>query len=88
MSQLIDSRIPFFQTILHSFDLLHIQNLGLDPIDARYLRHLVDGSLDQAQGQSLHDEMLNLVRLDFGLGGNGGKCHGTVVRGATEDGLR
>lgn len=54
----------------------------------RDLRDLVDAALEQAQRECLHDEVLDLVRLDLGLGGDGGEGQAAVVRGPVEDHLR
>lgn len=86
--QLVHARIPILQPQPHAVDLLHVQHLGLHPIDARNLGHLVDAPPQQAQAQRFHDQDLNLLRVDVGLGRDGGEGHGAVVRRAAEDGFR
>lgn len=49
MTQLIDTGIPLLQPTPHALDLLHVQNLGLYPVDLRDLRDLVDRPLHQTQ---------------------------------------
>ena len=56
-------------------------------MDLGDLGDLVDGALEQAERQGLHDEVLDLGGLDLGLGCDGGKGQVAVVRGAAEDHL-
>lgn len=88
MTELIDTRIPILQAIPHAINLLHIQHFGLHPVDVRHLRDLVDRPLQQTQRQRLHNQMLNLVGLHLGLGGDISEGEGAVMRRAAEDHLR
>lgn len=85
VSELVDAAVPLLQSYPHVFDLTSIQDLGLDPVDSRNLGDLVDGPSQQAQAQRFHDEMLNVIGLDFGLGRNGLERHGAVMWWSLED---
>lgn len=87
VAQLIDTAIPVPQTAPHAVNLLHIQYLWLHPIDPRYPRHLIDTPLQQSQTQGLHDQDLNVLRLDIGLLRDGAECHRAVVGRAAKDGF-
>lgn len=50
VSELVDASVPFLQSPPHAVDLLHVQYLGLDPVDARDLSDLVDATLQQTEG--------------------------------------
>lgn len=88
VTQLVHALVPLLQPLPHSLDLLHVQHLGLDPVDVRDLRDLVDLALDEAQRQRLHDEVLDLVRLDLGLRGDVREGQVAVVGRTVEDHLR
>lgn len=88
MTQLVHARIPVLESVPHAVDLGHVQDLGLHPVDLSDLADLVDGALEQAQGEGLHDEVLDLLGLDLGFGGDGREGQVAVVRGPTEDHLR
>ena len=85
---MIDTRIPLLEPPPHTLNLLHIQHLGLHPINPRHLGHLVDGPPQQSQAQGLHNQVLDLVRLDLGLLANRPERHRAVVRGPAEHGFR
>lgn len=87
VTQLVNTGIPVLQPVPHPINLLHIQNLGLHPIDLRHARNLIDRAPQQTQRQGLHNQVLNLIRLHLRLGGDGGECEGAVVRWTTEDHL-
>lgn len=86
--QLIDTRVPILQPQPHVLNLLHIQHLRLHPVDPRHLGHLIDAPLQQAQAQRLHDQDLDLLRLDARLLRDGRERHGAVVRRAPEHRFR
>lgn len=88
MTKLIDPGIPILQTVPHAINLLHIQNLGLHPVDMRHLCDLINRPLQQTKRQRLHNQMLNLIRLHLRLGGNIPEREGTVMRRTPEDHLR
>lgn len=85
VTQLIHTSIPILESIAHAFNLLHIQDLGLHPVNLRDLRNLINSTLQKTQGQSLHDQVLDLLGLDLRLGGDRRECEVAVVRGSTED---
>ena len=87
VAQLIDTAIPVPQPPPHAVNLLHIQYLWLHPIDPRYPRHLVDTPLQQSQTQGLHDQDLDVLRLDVRLLRDGAERHRAVVGRAAKDGL-
>ena len=87
-AQPIDTVIPFIQTPPHAFNLLHIQDLWLHPVDPRYPCHLIDTPLQQPQAQGLHDQDLDVFRLDVRFLRDGAECHRAVVRRAAKDRFR
>ena len=88
MTQRVDARVPILEPQPHVVNLLHVQHLGLHPVDPRHLCYLVDAPPQQPQTQRLHDENLNLLRLHARLAGDGLKRHGTVVGRPAENSLR
>lgn len=82
--QLIDARVPILQPQPHVLNLLHVQHLRLHPVYPCYLSHLIDAALQQAQAQRLHDQDLDLLRLDARLLRDGRERHRAVVRRAPE----
>ena len=58
------------------------------PVDPRYPCHLIDTPLQQAQAQGLHDQDLDVLRLDVRFLRDGAECHRTVVGRAAEDRFR
>ncbi|KAJ5082902.1 hypothetical protein N7532_011945 [Penicillium argentinense] len=87
VTKLIHTSIPVLQSVPHAINLLHIQHLGLNPVDLRNARNLINRTLQQAQRQSLHNQVLDLIGLHLSLRGNGIEGKGTVVRRSPEDHL-
>lgn len=87
VAELVDTIVPSAQSFAHIDDLALIQHLGLDPCYPRNLCNLIDGSTHKTQAECLHDQVLNLVRLNLGLLGDLCERHGAVVGWAAEDGL-
>ena len=59
----------------------------MHPIDPRYPRHLIDAPLQQSQTQGLHDQDLDVLRLDVRLLRYGAERHRAVVGRAAKDGF-
>lgn len=87
MTQLVHACIPLLQTIAHAVDLLHVQDLGLHPVDAGDLGHLVDFAFEQSEGESLHDQMLDLFGFHLRFGRDGIESQVAAMRRSTEDHL-
>lgn len=88
VSKLVNPGVPLFKPVTHTLNLLHVENFRLHPVDLRDPSDLINRAPKQAEGQRLHHQMLDLVRLDLGLGRNGVKSEVAVVRGSAEDHLR
>jgi hypothetical protein len=85
MTELIDTSIPILQTVPHTINLLHIKDLGLNPVDLRNLRNLVNRPTQQTQRQSLHNKVLDLIGLHLRLRRNRLEREGAIMGRATED---
>jgi len=88
VTKLVNTGIPVLQAVPHAINLLHVQHLGLNPVDPRYAGNLIDRPPQQAQRQRLHNKMLDFIRLYLCLGCNGAEGEGTVVGRTMEDHLR
>ena len=87
VTQLVNTRIPVLESVPHASNLVHIQHLGLHPVDLGDLSNLINRAAEQAQRQGLHDQVLDLLGLHLGFGGDGREGQVAVVRGTTEDHL-
>src|SRR5271156_1426361 len=56
-----DTLTPSFQSFLHTFHALLIKNSTLHPRYPHNLLNLIDCSTNQSQGQSFHNQILNLI---------------------------
>lgn len=87
MTQLVHTSIPLLQPITHTLDLLQIHNLGLHPVNLRDASNLINRPAQQTQRKRLHNQMLNLIIPNLGLGRDRRERQIAVVRGTTEDHL-